>query len=144
MAVPFDVDRLEISSSPVPVLEGIRSPGIRGGAQFAVSRTGTLAYLPGLVDESASRLVWVSRLGVAEPLPAPPRQYEYPRVSPDGQRVAVALGDIWVYDVARDGLSMPSKTDLNAIFMVNGVSLTAGNFSPLRIDVRLKKACSPW
>ncbi len=105
MAVPFDVDRLEISGSPVPVLEGIRSPGIRGGAQFAVSRTGTLAYLPGFVDESASTLVWVDRLGVAEPLPAPPRQYEYPRVSPDGQRVAVALGDIWVYDVARDGLT---------------------------------------
>ncbi len=111
MAVPFDPDRLEISGSPVPVIESIRSRGtVRGGAQFAVSRTGTLAYVPGTVEESARTLVWVDRQGVAEPLPAPPRQYEYPEVSPDGQRVAVGIAEkgeihVWVYDVSRNGLT---------------------------------------
>ena len=111
MAVPFDLDRLEISGSPVPVIEGIRSAGsLRGGPQFAVSRTGTLAYVPGTGEESASTLVWVDRQGVAESLPAPPRQYEYPQVAPDGQRIAVGIAEkdeihVWVYDVSRNGLT---------------------------------------
>ena len=111
MAVPFDLDRLEISASPVPVIQGMRSPGGRHvGAQFAVSRTGTLAYVPGTVEESTSTLVWVDRQGVVEPLPAPPRRYEYPVLSPDGQRVAVGIAEkvdihVWVYDVSRNGLT---------------------------------------
>ncbi len=110
MAVPFDPGRLEISGFPVPVIEGIRSPGtLRGGAQFALSRTGTLAYVPGTVEEFASTLVWVDRQGVAESLPAPPRLYEYPQISPDGQRVAVGIAEnelhVWVYDVSRDALT---------------------------------------
>jgi len=115
MAVPFDLDRLEISGSPVPVIQGIRSGTRRGGPQFAVSRTGTLAYVPGTVEQLTSTLVWVDRQGVVEPLPAPPRQYDYPELSPDGQRVAVSIAEkartalvetnIWVYDVARNGLT---------------------------------------
>lgn len=111
MAVPLDPDRLEISSTPVPVLEGIRSSSVYGasfggGAQFAVSRTGTLAYVPGTEEESASALVWVDRQGVAEPLPAPSRLYNYPRASPDGKQVAVSIApDVWVYDVSRDALT---------------------------------------
>ncbi len=110
MAVPFDLDRLEISGSPVPVIEGIRSPiTALGGAHFAISRTGTLAYIAGSAEESASRLVWVDRQGVAEPLSAPPRNYVFPRVSPDGQRVAAGITEvethIWVYDILRTTLT---------------------------------------
>ena len=111
MAVPLDLDRLETSGSPVPVIEGIRSPGtLRAGAQFAVSRTGIHAYVPGMAEESASTLVWVDRQGVAEPLPAPPRQYEYPALSPNAQRVGVGIAErgeiqVWVYDVSRNGLA---------------------------------------
>lgn len=50
-------------------------------------------------------LVWVDRQGREEALPAPPRQYFQPRLSPDGTRVAVAIAgqdnDIWVWDLAR-------------------------------------------
>ena len=109
MAVPFDLDRLEISGSPVPVIEGIRSPVRDGGPRFAVSRTGTLAYIPGSTEESASRMVWVNRQGVAEPLSAPPRNYEFPRVSPDGRRVAAGIAEgeihVWVYDIRRTTLT---------------------------------------
>ena len=110
MAVPFDLDRLGISGSPVPVIEGIRSPiAVLGGADFAISRTGTLADIAGSAEESASRLVWVDRQGVAEPSSAPPRNYEFPRVSPDGQRVAAGIREdethIWVYDILRTTLT---------------------------------------
>ena len=35
--------------------------------------------------------MWVDRNGVEQPLPAPPHAYRYPRLSPDGQRVAVTI-----------------------------------------------------
>ena len=111
MAVPFDLDRLEISGPPVPVIEGIRSPMMlrRDNAHFAISRTGTLAYIAGIAEESASTLVWVDRQGVAEPLSAPPRNYGFPQVSPDGQRVAAGITEgethIWVYDILRTTLT---------------------------------------
>ncbi len=45
------------------------------------------------------RLVWVTREGVEQVLPAPPRDYEAPRISPDDRQVAVSVrGDIWLYD----------------------------------------------
>ena len=58
----------------------------------------------------ARTLVWVDREGQEEDLGLPPQQYEFPRVSPDGTRVAVSVGgeenlDLWVWDVARGGLS---------------------------------------
>ena len=36
-AVPFDLDRLEVTGQPVPALEGVTSNAITGGAQFSAS-----------------------------------------------------------------------------------------------------------
>ena len=48
-------------------------------------------------------LVWVDRRGNVEPLAAPPRSYNRPSLSPDGQRVAVEVlldkAGIWIYDI---------------------------------------------
>jgi Tol biopolymer transport system component len=50
-------------------------------------------------------LAWVDRNGKIEPLAAPPRPYEWPRLSPDGQQVALEIReakvDVWVYNIAR-------------------------------------------
>jgi len=41
-----------------------------------------------------------------ESLAAPGRQYNSPRLSPDGQRVVVSIGaNLWLYDIPRDNLS---------------------------------------
>ncbi len=51
------------------------------------------------------RLVWVSREGVEQVLPAPPRGYEAPRISPDARQVAVSVrGDIWLFDFSAETL----------------------------------------
>jgi eukaryotic-like serine/threonine-protein kinase len=51
-------------------------------------------------------MVWVSRNGAEQPLPAPPQAYEIVRLSPDGRRVAVELDEqFWLYDLARDTLT---------------------------------------
>jgi serine/threonine-protein kinase len=105
-AVPLNVNRLEVTGAPVPVLEGVLQFEPNGNANYSLSETGTLVYLSGSVAETPNRLVWVRRDGTEQSLPAPPRAYGYPRISPDGSRVAVELDNqIWMYDLARDTLT---------------------------------------
>ena len=103
MAVPFDPRRLEVKGTPVPVVQDVMQGPAPAPAQYSVSATGSLVYVPGSVQASQSKLVWVSRNGAEQPLPLPARDYEAPRISPDGRRVALGSGgQIWLYDLARD------------------------------------------
>ena len=115
MAVPFDVDRLEVTGASAPVLEGVMSSLTAGGipsgtgvAQFDFSRTGSLVYIAG-TQAAESTLVWVDEAGAVEPLSAPPRNYLRPTLSPDGRQIAVNIqgetSDIWIYDIARGTLT---------------------------------------
>ncbi|UCF37262.1 MAG: protein kinase [Acidobacteriota bacterium] len=99
-AATFDLNRLEMTGEPRPVLEGLLSvPGF-GLAQLSISKTGQLIYLTG--NESEQALVWVDRNGVEEPLTDRPGKYDQPRLSPDGRLLAMEItGDIWVYDLER-------------------------------------------
>jgi eukaryotic-like serine/threonine-protein kinase len=110
-AVRFDLKRLEAIGEPVPILDGI-STGSTGQANVAISRTGTLLYVPGATAVAASpqlSLVWVNRQGREEPIAAPLRAYMYPRISPDGTRVALDIrdqeNDIWIWDLKRQTLT---------------------------------------
>jgi len=109
-AVRFDPDRLQVLSDPVPVLEQVRMVA-SGVAEYAISRTGALVYVPGSSTGSGDerRLVWVNRQGREEAIPAPARAYTYPRISPDGTRLALDIrdqeNDIWTWDLARPGLT---------------------------------------
>jgi serine/threonine-protein kinase len=111
LAAPFDVARLEVKGGPVPLVEGVRDAGLvgaaTGAAQFGFSSDGTLVYVPGNVESGAPRgLVWVNRAGAEQPLAVPPRAYDFPQLSPDGQRVAVEIGpQIWLLDLMRDTLT---------------------------------------
>ena len=63
---------------------------------------------PEVLRQINGKLVWVNRNGTEQPLPAPPhRPTVYPRLSPDGRRVAVETrtNQIWIYDLARDTLT---------------------------------------
>ena len=107
--VPFDVSSLELQGEPVPVLESVMINPF-DVADYAVSDDGSLAYTPGGTTGSARRnLVWVDRAGREELVAAAPRAYLYPRISPDGTRVAVEeFGlnvDIWVWEFARETLT---------------------------------------
>jgi serine/threonine protein kinase/Tol biopolymer transport system component len=106
MAAPFDPQRLEVTGGAVPVIENVLQAVTNGVAQFSISANGLLAYVPGGLQESESRLVWVTRNGMEQPLAAPVRAYSGPRLSPDGTRVAVSAGGhIWLYDLARETLT---------------------------------------
>jgi serine/threonine-protein kinase len=106
-AVPFDVARLAITGGPVSVLDEVRRAGDQtAAAQFSVSRSGTLLYVPG-APEATSELVWVDRDGNRAPLAGSQAGYASPRLSPDGRRLAVRIlaggeSDIWILDLERD------------------------------------------
>jgi serine/threonine-protein kinase len=108
-AVPFDVKRLQVTGGPVPVVEGVKrsATGATGAAQFSVSNTGSMVYLPGPASTGGRQqdLALFDRKGGVEPLKLPLGPYEYPRVSPDGKRIAFGSDDgkeaiVWIYDLA--------------------------------------------
>jgi len=108
MAVPFDPQRLEVTGTAVPVVEGIlQSP--TGAAQYSISSTGSLVYVSGTAQSAQGKLVWVSRNGAVQPLAAPAHAYRYPRLSADGRQVAVTIQEqepqIWLYNLSRDTLT---------------------------------------
>jgi len=48
---------------------------------------------------------WLDGTGKTQPLLAKPDAYGYPRLSPDGERLALSTSDVWVYDWRRDTLT---------------------------------------
>ena len=111
-AVAFNPDTLEVTGGPVPIVEDV-------GMYFAVSDSGNLVYIPERTGTSGSAataqctLVWVDREGNEEPLAAKANVYQYCKISPDGTKVALAIGpagnhDIWILDLDRG--TMPKLT----------------------------------
>jgi serine/threonine-protein kinase len=110
LAFPFDLQKLARSGGPVPVVEGVlRTPAsgvTTAAAQFSVSDSGSMVYVPGEADSSVNRvLVLVDRDGTRKPIPVPAAPYFTPRFSPDGKQLAAGTDDgkeaaIWVYDLS--------------------------------------------
>ncbi len=112
LAVPFDLKRLEVAGSPVPILDGVSMNSGSGSASFSISAGGALAYVPGGLSVSTRNLFWVDRKGVAKPLPAPSHRYFSPRLSPDGRRLAVGdnVSGLWLFDLTRGALTRLADT----------------------------------
>ena len=102
MRVALDAASLAISGSPVAVLENVQQSA-DGAAQLSVARSGAAVFIAGGAGASERRLVSVGRDGASTPFAAPPGAYAFPRVSPDGQKLIVAMEaparDLWLYDV---------------------------------------------
>jgi serine/threonine-protein kinase len=109
-AVRFDPERIEVLGDPVPIVDQVMTPA-SGAANFAVSRHGSLVYVPGTAASQAPprSIVWVDRQGREESIDVPARAYAVPRISPDGTRVALAIQDrgidIWIWDFLRRTLT---------------------------------------
>ncbi len=106
-AIPFNLDRLETTGGGVPIVED--------AMHYAVSKSGTLAYIPQVSGGAAANrtLVWMNREGKEEPLSAAPNSYLSFRISPEGKRVALFVQStpstpkpsIWIWDIARGTLT---------------------------------------
>ncbi len=121
MAVPFDTQRLAVTGAAVPVVENVLHAPTAGAAQYSISTTGSLVYVPGGAQADQRTLVWVARNGAEQPAAAPARAYMFPRISPDGRRVAVGITEhetqLWLYDLAREALT---RLTFEGIVNLNG------------------------
>jgi serine/threonine-protein kinase len=113
LAVPFDLERLEVTGGAVGVMSDIMQAGYLAGLpndtgvmQASVSATGTLVYIPGGTHPPTEYQVdQLDRTGRGEPLPIPPHDFRTLRISPDGTSMVLAsVGrdrGLWLYGFER-------------------------------------------
>lgn len=92
-AVPFDPRGPAVRGTGVLVLDDrVAYSTIFGTAQLAISRNGTLIYRR---SAAAGNLVvsWLDRGGGVVPLLTKPAAYTFPRLSPNGRRLAINVTD---------------------------------------------------
>ena len=144
-AAPFDPASLSVIGPSVPVLEGV-SGNNRAGGNFALSSTGILIFKSGKDTRASNRISLIDSAGNIKPLHAAPGSYFWPRLSPDGKRLAFSMdsaaggvaSDIWVKDLDRDTPSrltfLDGRNDYpiwtpdgqNIIFVSRGTANTQG------------------
>jgi eukaryotic-like serine/threonine-protein kinase len=136
MAAPFDPQRLAASGTAIPVVENILRAAPLGTAQYSISSSGSLAYVPGGPQADQHRLVWVSRNGTEQPVAAAPiRTYALPapRLSPDGARLAVnADSQIWLHDMAREAFTrftVEGDTNVYPLWTRDGQRIVFSSFT---------------
>jgi hypothetical protein len=128
-AVRFDPRRLQISGTPVSVLDQVvMVPST--AANYSISRNGHLVYVP--MTTSAAQaprrsLVWVDRKGHEQPIAAELRAYAVARISPDETRLALDTrdqsNDILIFDLKRQTLTplnLDAAQDMSPVWTPNG------------------------
>jgi serine/threonine-protein kinase len=105
MAAPFSLDSLTVTGEPATVVPNVRLDNGNGGAHYALSRTGTLAFVKGRVMSFAEAFV-VDRAGRRLTPLDETGSVGDPAFSPDGTRVALTLYrggafGVGVYDLER-------------------------------------------
>ena len=109
MAQPFDERDRSVQGDAVPLFDGALENPLYSRSIVSVSTNGILAYGGAGSRTEPSHLLWFDRGGkqigeVGEP--GASNIYTAPRLSPDGKKLAVTLGDpyrgatdIWIYDL---------------------------------------------
>jgi Tol biopolymer transport system component len=99
--VPYTPGAKTISGQPTQVGTSVLIRNT-GAADAALSQNGTLIYQSTMAD---AQLGWVDPRGGFTPIVNEARPYMYPRLSPDGRRIALTIGsgprsDVWIHDIA--------------------------------------------
>lgn len=121
VAQRFNPASLQTEGDPIPVADSVNSAAVNVNfrrAAFWASDTGVLAYFVG--SGEGFRLTWVNRDGKHRESLGPEDIYEWPRLSPDGHRLAVARSnenskatDIWIYEFSRNLMTRLTFTGAN-------------------------------
>ena len=141
LALPFDVERRAVTGQPTTMLEGVQMGSATSIAQFSLAASGTMAFITGGVSSdylsgvTLATLVWVDRDGREEPLSLAPNLYGAPRLSPDGLRVAVAIGapgrdsqGISIADLERDTIMrLTYGADRHPVWTPDGERVVLGS-----------------
>lgn len=143
MTAPFDLGTLRIAGDPTLVADGLlRAPS---GADFAVSRTGRLAYMAGYGNEGGYTLVWTTRDGRTTPVDSAWHSiFSAPDISPDQTQIAVsttavggafgvAPSDIWIDDLrsgSRRKLTVEGGDNTTPVWSADGEDIFYTSSTP--------------
>lgn len=136
-AVPFDPESGgPVSAMPTPVLNDVAYSATFGYAQFDASKTGTFVFRR---SPGARQLVptWIDADGTLKQWPLKPGEYTFPRLSPDGRRVALALTEagvtqMWLAEADGDRLSPLTAGEYGPTWSPDGQTLITGSLTGLR------------
>jgi serine/threonine-protein kinase len=115
-AAPFSLRTLRVTGPAVPIARDAAVSGY-SIASFSAGADGTLAYVAG--TSPSARLYAVDLTGKGRALSAPIPFAGWPRLSPDGHRVALEIGterqtyDIWVYELTSGTLARVTSTEFS-------------------------------
>jgi serine/threonine-protein kinase len=125
----FDLQHLRLSGEPQPLEQNISNQS-DVGANFAFSENGTFAYAEG--SPQPKSVFWMDSAGKLQPLLSEPRNYGWPRFSPDGQRLVFTVEDspgrqdIWVRDLKRgtnSRLPAPAGSNRSPVWTRDGKNI---------------------
>jgi Tol biopolymer transport system component len=153
-AVPFDPRARTVGAEPISVVDALRrsANGFSDTGYFDVSESGTLVTVPSSSNAGYdTTLTWVDRDGREEPVLARADDYTMARISPDGTKVALVLGNllrgtrpaIWLFDRGTETLSQltadPAGDD-SPVWSVDGQriffrSARGGSFGVYEIEL---------
>ena len=149
LAVPFNQQRLEIGGESIVAQAGFVYQASSRSTDFTLAAMSGAAAMvfrdPSLFNSSV--LVWVDRQGRATPTGVAERTFRQPRLSPDGQRLAVDISgassrDIWIYDFRRGRLSRLTTTGgvETPVWSPDGLSVAWAGVADGKSHVLLKRA----
>jgi serine/threonine-protein kinase len=134
LTAPFDADRLVVTGPTAQAIDKLPAQ-LQGVPSIDISASGTVVYAP---TTAVSRLVSVSRQGAEQPLNDVARNYANPRLSPDGKRLLVQAGELWVQDLTRSNFSRLASGDavINAFptWLPDGRHVIYRSLSGLRVQ----------
>ncbi|HET7347090.1 MAG TPA: hypothetical protein VFJ10_07145, partial [Acidobacteriaceae bacterium] len=127
MARPFDARALRFTGPSTPFAQNVGEYSGPDYGFFSISSAGVMGY-QAVPDASRNQMAWFNRSGQNQGAAAQPDIYASPALSPDGGRLAVAVGehgkaDIWVYDLKRgtaSRLTFNPAYDVNPIWSPDG------------------------
>jgi len=147
LAQPFSARKLATTGDAVPVAEhvAINAPSYRG--VFSASDGGMLVYQSGGAS-GGWQMQWVGRDGKPTRNIPDFATFLDPAISPDGKRVAVAVGDsgkadVWILDLARGTktrLTFDSANDSYEIWTPDGTRILFSSNRKGHLDIYSKSA----
>jgi serine/threonine-protein kinase len=117
-SVPFDAEGLVLSGAAEEMIDQPQSNRFVGVAHFAVSATGTLAYLPAGDQTKNCQLVRIDANGTEARLQLEPTLFRNLRVDPRAESVAVTIldgqrSDVWMTPLDSPNLSRLTFSGFN-------------------------------
>ena len=143
LALPLAGASGKSTEDAVQVLSGVSGVAASGVLHFDVADDGTLVYAESDPGANELELAWLSRSGTLESLGLPAREFQGPRISPDGRRIAVTIGpsggrsgDVWIHDPASGALTKLSfeGRSWTPIWSRDGRDVTYATITPTGAD----------